>query len=224
MSVSEIIQQRFKKKAKIKNVKTPEEVAQIIIKGPEEANLASNVEGDEVMQQEYQGKIADIETNRMYTWSDMQKVKRDLWNKLHSVKDMVKQQATNLAQLLSTQSTKLYNRVPKHIKNHLANFYAMNVLGKPAAERPIMLGQVQGTSVQKLEANVKHVSHDSSRTASSTKHANTKGTLLLYFCIMSVLIFCCLSRCLVVPLSQASKFEINSRKHVKKLDKNGFIQ
>lgn len=94
----------------------------------------TNVEGDETMQEEYQTKIADIETNRMYTWSDMQKVKHDLWNKLHSVKDMVKQQATNLAQLISNQSTKLYSRVPKHIKNHLANFYAMNMLGRPAAE------------------------------------------------------------------------------------------
>jgi hypothetical protein len=140
MSVSEIIQQRFKKKAKIKAVKTPEEVAQIIIKGPEEANLARNVEGDELMQKEYQGKISDIETNRMYTWSDMTKVKHDLWNKLHSVKDMVKQQATNLAQLLSTHSAKLYNRVPNHIKNHLANFYAMNIMGKPQREQPVMLG------------------------------------------------------------------------------------
>ena len=202
MSVSEIIQQRFKKKAKIKEVKTPEEVAQIIIKGPEEANLVTNVEGDLVMQQEYQGNFADIETNRMYTWSDMQKVKHDLWNKLHSVKDMVKQQATNLAQLLSTQSTRLYNRVPKHIKNNLANFYAMNVLGRPVGERPIMLGQVSGMSQQKLDTNVKQAAHGGSRhVSSSTKHAKTKGTLLLYFCIMSVLIFCCLSRCLVVPLS-----------------------
>jgi hypothetical protein len=83
---------------------------------------------------------------------------------------------------------------------------------------------VQGTSQLQLDANVKKAVHANSRTASSTKHANTKGTLILYFCIMSVLIFCCLSRCLVVPLSQASKFELNSRKHVKKLDKNGFIQ
>jgi len=53
---------------------------------------------------------------------------------------------------------------------------------------------------------------------------NTKGTLLLYFCIMSVLLIFCLGRCLVVPLSQASRFELNQRKHVKRLDKNGFIQ
>lgn len=37
MSISEIIAQRFKKK--VKEVKTPQEVAQVIIKGPEEANL-----------------------------------------------------------------------------------------------------------------------------------------------------------------------------------------
>jgi hypothetical protein len=39
MSISEIIQQRFKNKVAIQEVKTPQEVAQIIIKDPEEANL-----------------------------------------------------------------------------------------------------------------------------------------------------------------------------------------
>lgn len=38
MSISEIIQQRFKKK--VKEVKTPQEVASVIIKGPEDANLS----------------------------------------------------------------------------------------------------------------------------------------------------------------------------------------
>ena len=46
MSLSEIIAQRFKKNAVINEVKTPEEVAEIIIKSPEEANLLQNVEGD----------------------------------------------------------------------------------------------------------------------------------------------------------------------------------
>ena len=47
MSISEIIQQRFKKNVSITEVKTPQEVAQVIIKGPEEANLEQNVEGAE---------------------------------------------------------------------------------------------------------------------------------------------------------------------------------
>lgn len=59
---------------------------------------------------------------------------------------------------------------------------------------------------------------------SSVKHNNTRATMLLYFCIMTVLMCCCLGRCLVVPLSQASKFEMNSRKHISKLDKSAFIQ
>ena len=46
MSISEIIAQRFKKSAVVKEVKTPKEVAEIIIKAPEEANLVQNVEGD----------------------------------------------------------------------------------------------------------------------------------------------------------------------------------
>ena len=48
------------------------EVAQEIIKAPEEANLITNVEGDQKKQEEYQKKIADIETNRMYSWADIE--------------------------------------------------------------------------------------------------------------------------------------------------------
>ena len=47
MSISEIIQQRFKNKVAVQEVKTPQEVAQIIIKDPEEANLVQNTEGAE---------------------------------------------------------------------------------------------------------------------------------------------------------------------------------
>jgi hypothetical protein len=71
MSISEIIQQRFKKNVNVHEVKTPQEVATVIIKGPEEANLEQNVEGDKEAQEEFAKKIADIETNRMYAWSDM---------------------------------------------------------------------------------------------------------------------------------------------------------
>jgi len=74
----------------VTEVKTPQEVAQVIIKSPEEANIVENVEGDQVQQKEYQNKIDDIETNRMYAWSDMRKVKHELWNKLHQVKDVMK--------------------------------------------------------------------------------------------------------------------------------------
>lgn len=71
---------------KINEVKTPQEVANVIIKAPEDANLMINVEGEKSKQEEYQEKIKDIETNRMYTWSDMSVVKENLWNKLHSIK------------------------------------------------------------------------------------------------------------------------------------------
>ena len=89
MSISEIIAQRFKKNAVIKEVKTPQEVADIIIKSPEEANNVQDVEGDDTEQQAAQKKIEDIETNRMYAWSDLSKVKRDLWDKLHAVGNMM---------------------------------------------------------------------------------------------------------------------------------------
>jgi hypothetical protein len=55
----------------VREVKTPQEVASVIIKAPEEANLEQNVEGEKEIQDEFQQKISDIETNRMYAWSDM---------------------------------------------------------------------------------------------------------------------------------------------------------
>ena len=61
-------------------------MAQVIIKTPEDANLAENSEGNTVVQQEYNQKLNDIETNTMATWADMSTVKQNLWNKLHSAK------------------------------------------------------------------------------------------------------------------------------------------
>jgi len=39
MSISEIIKKRFKTKMAVNEVKTPKEVAEVIIKAPEDANL-----------------------------------------------------------------------------------------------------------------------------------------------------------------------------------------
>jgi hypothetical protein len=63
--------------------------------------LVENYEGNKKEQKEFQKKISDIETNRMYSWSDMAKVKRDLWNKLHAVKDIMKKKAINMVQMIS---------------------------------------------------------------------------------------------------------------------------
>jgi hypothetical protein len=109
MSISEIIQERFKKK--VKEVKTPQEVASVIIKGPEDANLTQNVDGDKDEQAAYQKKIADIETNRMYLWSDMNKVKKDLWNKLHQVKNAAVAGVTNLAQIMVNSARSMASHV-----------------------------------------------------------------------------------------------------------------
>lgn len=118
MSISEIIAQRFKKK--VKEVKTPQEVASVIIKGPEDANLAQNVDGDVSEQAEYQKKIADIETNRMYLWSDMKKVKTDLWNKLHQVKNAAVAGVTNLAQIMVNKARNMHQAVKSYIPSGLS--------------------------------------------------------------------------------------------------------
>jgi len=37
----------------------------------------------------------------MYAWSDMPKVKKELWNKLHQVKAAMKEKVTTLAQTMA---------------------------------------------------------------------------------------------------------------------------
>lgn len=46
MSISDIIQMRFKNKLKVNEIKTPQDVAAVIIKSPEDANAQENVDGD----------------------------------------------------------------------------------------------------------------------------------------------------------------------------------
>lgn len=134
MSIAEIIQQRFKTKMKVNEVKTPQEVAQVIIKSPDEANVVENYEGNKNEQKEYEKQIADIETNRMYSWSDMGRVKRDLWNKLHAVKDIMKKKATNLVQMISAT-------MPMQVNEGFKQLYSYT---QPEAiaqkEQPIALG------------------------------------------------------------------------------------
>jgi hypothetical protein len=43
----------------------------------------------------------------MYAWSDMSKVKKDLWNKLHAFKSGIKDGATNLAQIMISHARRV---------------------------------------------------------------------------------------------------------------------
>jgi hypothetical protein len=47
----------------------------------------------------------------MYAWSDMSKVKKELWNKLHSVKSSMKDGVTNLAQIMIQHAQKMQRKV-----------------------------------------------------------------------------------------------------------------
>lgn len=156
-------------------------------------------------------QVSDIETNRMNTWSDMATVKQNLWKKLHGAKSAIKDGATQLAQMISERAqkfTQFAQRMP----------FEEEYVQLDTEDNNIQLSQVDkhihlpkgNKALNKLEP--------------STKHLNTQRTMILYFCIMTVLMCCCLGKCLVVPISQASRFELNSRKHMAKLDKNAFIQ
>jgi hypothetical protein len=100
----------------------------------------------------------------------------------------MKEQVTNLAQIMVRQ---VQNSVG-YIKDPIQHYYS-----KPSnyeREQPLFLAQQSmpeyGSRSKLGDTGV-----------SSTKQMNTRGTLLLYFCIMTVLTCCCLGRCLIVPLT-----------------------
>ena len=76
----------------------------------------------------------------MYTWADMSKVKRELWNKLHAAKELMKKKAVNLAQLISRNTNNIMNNyVPDNLKQSFTQLYSYT---QPEVEKPIVLGQV----------------------------------------------------------------------------------
>jgi hypothetical protein len=46
----------------------------------------------------------------MYAWSDMSKVKKDLWNKLHAFKSSMKDGVTNLAQIMIQHAQRMQKK------------------------------------------------------------------------------------------------------------------
>jgi hypothetical protein len=167
----------------------------------------------------------------MYTWADMSRVKKELWDKLHQAKSLMKDGVNNLAQVVSTNAqtiqTNIISQLPESVKLQLAQYY-QNMISHPVQrEQPLMLGQVSSHTDESADDDQKPTEGQMKTMYSrkdklgdtgvlSTKQMNTRGTLLLYFCIMTVLSCCCLGRCLIVPLSQASNYELNSRKHMGK--------
>lgn len=152
----------------------------------------------------------------MSSWSDMTTVKQNLWKKLHTANQMVSDGVTNLAQIVQAGKKKIS-------KIASMPFEDVSFVQIEADSPDVLKPQFESESAKVKKA--KRISpHEYYQGVTSVKHMNTQRTMVLYFCIMTVLLFCCLGRCLVVPMSQASKYELNSRKHMAKLDKNAFLQ
>lgn len=150
----------------------------------------------------------------------MSQVKKSLWNKLHSAKAAMKDSVNQLAQIMVNRAQAM---IPQQVQNYI------QLAPIVQRERPLFLAQTspvdEGNTTQSMVVQPPtRRMHHKKQDVSSVKQMNTHGTMILYFCIMTVLVFCCLSKCLIVPLTQASRYEINNRKHISKLDKNGLIQ
>lgn len=62
----------------------------------------------------------------MYSWSDIDKVKKDLWKKLHSVKNVMKSGVNNLAQIIQHHATNAASAVKKRLPDGV-NKYINNM-------------------------------------------------------------------------------------------------
>ena len=129
-------------------------------------------------------------------------------------------------------------RLPLSVQGQMNQYYAAPLVQGPQ-EQPLILSQTSASTEnvdakkdtgglspspdKKIQTYYGKRREQLDTGVTSMKQMNTHATLLLYFCIMTVLVCCCLGRCLIVPLSQASNYELNSRKHFSKLDKTGFI-
>ena len=79
----------------------------------------------------------------------MSKVKQQLWNKLHAVKDLMKKKANILAQIFSLNAQSLAtNYVPEPIRQSFGQLYSYT---QPEREQPIALGQVSSFSDNEVE-------------------------------------------------------------------------
>jgi len=52
----------------------------------------------------------------MYAWSDMSKVKKSLWNKLHTAKAAMKDSVNVLAQIMVTRAQSM---IPQQVKSYM---------------------------------------------------------------------------------------------------------
>ena len=98
-----------------------------------------------------------------------------------------------------------------------------------------MLSQVSSESTSESEKHHHHLREDSLQISENVgekpaiemnhqtlglpktkRHMNPHDIMVLYFSILTILICCCLGRCLVVPISQAG---LSSKKNLGKLEK-----
>lgn len=109
MSLSEIIARKYKKQMHVRELRTPEEAAQVLVRDTKEFNVndADLTEGTNQEQKAYQEELGNVETNLAASWSDLGSLKQALWQKLHKINEVQQEKkATNLAQVATIQESK----------------------------------------------------------------------------------------------------------------------
>lgn len=74
MSLSEIVQKRFRKNMKINKLNTPEQIEKFIISKPALVNNELNFDGTLQQQLQLESQIEGLETNQMASWSDLDSI------------------------------------------------------------------------------------------------------------------------------------------------------
>ena len=97
------------------------------------------------------------------------------------------------------------------LATYLLNLAVFQILVSHALKLPFSFVQLDSqinldkpTSLSQISSKGRDTSdlrNEMENGVTSVKQMNTHGTIILYFCIMTVLMCCCLGRCLVVPIS-----------------------
>ena len=122
MSLSEIIALKYKKQMHVRELRTPEEAAQVLVRDTKSFNVNDGeyTEGTKQVQQAYQAELGNVETNLAASWSDLGSLKQKLWQKLHKITEIKQEKkATNLAQIATIQESK--EEKEQKVKNDYLN-------------------------------------------------------------------------------------------------------
>lgn len=181
MSLSEIIAKKYKNQMHVRELRTPEEAAQVLVRDTKDFNVNDGeyTEGTNQEQKAYQEELGNVETNLAGTWSDLGKLKQSLWQKLHKINVVQEEKkSTSLAQIATVEES-------KEIKEQKVKDEYLN---RPLSDRMY-------DSVQKLEVIGENLYQYGNLEKSGMKLYEVDNTVIIILIVVVALLLCVCFMC-----------------------------